>query len=671
MIRTASGILTLLCFFSSYVSAESRIKMPYFFSDNMVLQRQKPVQLWGTAIPKTTFSIAFAGEVRKIKADATGKWKVSFPAKEAGGPYEIKVVSDSSFSFKNILIGDVWLCSGQSNMEWPVSKVFNASYELRKNADLPAIRSFTVSKEISTNPLVNTPKAFWQTCTPENAASLSAVAYFFAKEIHKTQQVPIGIIHTSWGGTNIEPWIGLKSIEQHPDFKELAAKFTQEYKSNKSIELSQEKYLADMQTWMDALQKNDSGFIEKWHSFAYKPDNSWKTLIAPDYWENDDLPDFDGFVWLRKEVTIPKSMAGKPLILNLEILKDYDITYFNGAEIGRNAWQPGRRIYTIPKELVKEGKNVIAIRLENISGPGGFTSRDASQLWLKELVESDTPIIIPLSGEWLFKNTLKVGEYPAKPVDPSGNRKNPSVIYNAMIAPFAALGLKGFLWYQGEANAYDAVQYQKLLPILISDWRTQFNQGELPFIIAQLAGFGALSPNPVESQWAELREAQYAALKIPKTGLAVSIDVGNPYDVHPVYKQQVGQRLAAEARRLCYGEPDLQTSPIYESMQVLEKTIHLKFSFAQNGLKAKEGSLKGFSIAGDDGKFVWAKARIEGNKVIVWHDEITNPKTVRYAWAGSPVESNGANLYNQEGFPASPFRTDNPYEMNQIKNLTP
>ena len=662
MIRITSGILTLFCFFSLYVSAENRIKMPYFFGDNMVLQRQKPIKLWGTAIPKTAFTVTFAGEIKKIKVDAAGKWKVSFPAKEAGGPYEIKVISDSSFSFKNILIGDVWLCSGQSNMEWPVSKVFNAAYEL-KNADFPKIRSFTVSKEISTNPLDNAPKASWQTSTPENTASFSAVAYFFAKEIQKTQHVPIGIIHTSWGGTNIEPWIGLKTLEQHPDFKEVAAKFVSEHKNNKSIELSQQQYLADTQAWMNTLQKIDSGFIGKWHSLTYKPDNQWKTLIAPNYWENNGLPDFDGFVWLRKEVTIPKSMAGKPLILNLEILKDYDITYFNGTEIGRGAWQPGRRIYTIPRELVREGKNLVAVCLENISGPGGFTSRDDSQLWLKELVLSDDPLVIPLSGEWLFKNTLKIGKYPVRPVDPSGNRKKPSVIYNAMIAPFEDLGLKGFLWYQGEANAYDAVQYQKLLPLLISDWRTQFNQGELPFIITQLAGFGTLFQNPVESQWAELREAQAATLKIPKTGLAVSIDVGNPDDVHPVFKQQVGLRMAAEARRLCYGEPDLQTSPIYESMEVVEKTIHLTFRYARNGLQTKEGNLKGFSIAGDDGKFVWAKARIEGNKIIVWHDEITNPKKVRYAWTGSPVESNGANLYNKEGFPASPFRTDSPYEV--------
>jgi sialate O-acetylesterase len=658
MIRIYFGMLILFSVFTSHIALAGGIKMPYFFSDNMVLQRQKPIQLWGTASPKSSFSIDFNGEKKNIKAGSNGDWKVTFPALEAGGPYEIKVMSDSAFSFKNVMIGDVWLCSGQSNMEWPVSKVFNASYELR-NADLPQIRSFTVAREISTNPQNNTTKALWQTCTPENAASFSAVAYFFAKKIYKTQHIPIGIIHTSWGGTFIEPWIGLKSMNEHPDFKELADKFNAKYKGNNSLEMSQQRFAKDSQNWLENLQKADSGFVEKWYSPAYKPVN-WKKLIAPGYWENHGLPDFDGVVWLRKEVNVPASMAGKPLLLNLETLKDYDITYFNGTEIARGTWQPGRRIYTIPKELVKEGKNLISIRLENLSGFGGFTSRDASQLWLKELAESDNPLILPLSGEWFFKGSLPIGAYPTKPADPSENRKNPSVIYNAMIAPFADLGLKGFLWYQGEANASDAAKYKKSLPLLISDWRKQFNQGELPFIIAQLAGFGALTSNPVESNWAELREAQMATLSVPQTGMAVTIDVGNPYDVHPIYKQQVGERMAAEARRMCYGESDLQTSPLYQSMQIEGNMIRLKFKYAGIGLKSKEGALKGFAIAGEDKRFVWAKTKIEGNEVIVWQEGIDQPKHVRYAWAGSPVESNGANLYNNAGYPASPFRTDNP-----------
>jgi sialate O-acetylesterase len=657
MVRIRIGIFILFSVFAGQFALAGGIKMPWFFSDNMVLQRQKPIQFWGTAAPKSSFTIDFNGEKKKVKTEASGNWKVTFSAREAGGPYEINVVSDSSFSFKNVMIGDVWLCSGQSNMEWPVSKVFNASYEL-KNANLPQIRSFTVAREISTNPQSNTTKAFWQISTPENAAAFSAVAYFFAREIYRTQHIPIGIIHTSWGGTFIEPWIGLQSMSEHPDFKELAEKFNAKYMGNNSLELSQQAYASDSQKWMENLQKSDSGFVEKWYSPAYQPKN-WKKLIAPDYWENHGLPDFDGVVWLRKEVNVPASMVGKPLLLNLETFKDHDITYFNGTEIGRGTWQPGRRIYTIPKELVKEGKNLISVRLENLSGLGGFTSRDATQLWLKELVESENPLILPLSGEWLFKSSLSMNAYPAKPADPSENRKNPSVIYNAMIAPFADLGLKGFLWYQGEANASDAAKYKKLLPLLISDWRKQFNQGELPFIIAQLAGFGALTSNPVESNWAELREAQMATLAVPQTGLAVTIDVGNPYDVHPIYKQQVGERMAAEARRICYGENDLQTSPMYESMQIEGNKIRLKFKYAASGLKVKEGTLKGFAIAGEDKKFVWAKTKIEGNEVIVWQDGIDNPKTVRYAWAGSPAESNGANLYNQAGYPASPFRTDN------------
>ena len=649
--------LSLILFCIAQISlAKSGIKLPHFFGDNMVLQREKPIQFWGTANPKTTFTVEFSNEKKKVKTDANGNWKIGFPAKEAGGPYELKIISDSSFSFKNILIGDVWLCSGQSNMEWPVYKAFNAPFELRK-ANNNEIRSFTVPKELSSVPRNNTSEAFWQISTPENTASFSAVAYFFAREIHKSRQIPIGIIHTSWGGTFIEPWIGLKSIEQHPDFSEMAEKFHREMQE-KSIEIRRTEYAVATRTWMDGIEKADAGFAENWYSPAYKPEN-WKTLVAPGYWEEQGLPDFDGIVWLRKEVIVPASMKGKSLMINLETLQDLDVTYFNGTEVGRTTWQPGRRIYTIPGELVKEGKNLIAIRIENLSGFGGFTSKNAIDLRLQELIESDQPLIIPLSGNWLFKSTLKKGGYPDKPSEPA-DRKKPSAIYNAMIAPFADLGLKGFLWYQGEANAAEAAKYQKLLPLLINDWRKQFNQGDLPFIISQLSGLGALNPNPEESHWAEMREAQQSALAIPQTGIAVTMDVGNPYDVHPVYKQQVGERMAAEAKRLCYGEHNLQTSPLYQSMQIQGKNIRIQFKYAANGLSARNGALKGFAIAGSDGKFVWANARIEGNEVVVWKDQISEPKSVRYAWAWSPVESTGANLYNREGFPAAPFRTDSP-----------
>ena len=652
------SLLAICCFLFQTVFAGVGVKLPYFFSENMVLQRQKPIKFWGTAHPKSTFTIEFGGDKKKIETEADGKWRISFPAKEAGGPYQLKIGSDSSFSFKNILIGDVWLCSGQSNMEWTLNRVFNAPYEL-KNANIPEIRSFTVARVISSDPLSNVSDASWQVSTPENAASFSAVAFFFAKEIYKTQHIPIGIIHTSWGGTAIEPWISIKSIEQHPDFKALAAKYISENQGNKEIETSQEAYSKNTQKWMDDFQKTDAGFTEKWYLPTYSPKN-WKTLIAPAYWEDFGLPDFDGIVWLRKEVNVPAQMAGKSLLINLETLKDIDITYFNGKEVGRTSWQPGRRIYVIPGNLVKTGKNLVAIRLENPNGLGGFTSRTASDLRLQELAESNNPLIIPLSGDWLFQNSLKVTAYPPKPTDPSENRRKPSVIYNAMIAPFADLGLKGFLWYQGEANASEAGKYSKLLQLLIEDWRKQFNDPELTFLITQLSAYGALTSNPVESQWAELREAQQSALAVTKTGLAVTCDVGNPYDVHPVYKQQVGDRMAAEARRICYGESNLQTSPLYQSMQVDGKKIKIKFKYAESGLTARNGNLKGFAIAGADGKYVWASARIEGKEVVVWNDQVAEPKSVRYAWANSPFESNGANLYNAEGFPAAPFRTDSP-----------
>lgn len=636
--------------------ARQGVRMPYFFGSDMVLQRQKPIQFWGTAEPKTSFSIGFANQKKTVRADASGKWQAVFPALEAGGPYEIKVISDSSYSFTNVLIGDVWLCSGQSNMQRKAMQTFHSAYELR-NANLPAIRYFAVERQISSTPQTNVTPASWQVCTPENAALFSAVGFFFGRELNQSQQIPIGLINDAWGGTLIEPWISLESITRTPEFKGLADAFLQKKTGSESIEISQQTYARNLAAWTTKTEQLDQGYREGWHLPTYQSTN-WKTLVAPGFWEDQSLPDYDGVVWLRKEINVPAALTGKPLVLNLEVLKDFDITYFNGVEVGRVTWVGGQRVYPIPAKLVKEGKNIIAIRVENNGGPGGFTSRTAADLRLQELIESEQPLVIPLAGDWQIRPSLTTEQYLPKPVEPTENRRLASSIHNAMIAPLATLGLKGILWYQGESNVGKAATYRKLLPLLIQDWRAQFKQGDLPFLIVQLAGHTALTPNPVDHPWAELREAQQAALQVPNTGLAVTIDVGNPYDVHPAYKKEVGQRLAAEAFRLVYGQNDRQTSPLFESMSKEGNSIRLKFRYAKNGLVAKNGPLKGFAIAGSDGKFVWANARISGNDVLVSHDQITNPVAVRYAWTGSPVESNGANLYNKDGFPAAPFRTD-------------
>ncbi len=654
-IRLTIGIVFLSIVFSGNSFSQNAIQLPYFFGDNMVLQRQKPIRIWGTASPQKSFEIEFRGEKKKVKPDGSGKWRTAFQAAEAGGPYEMKFSGDKPFAIKNILIGDVWLCSGQSNMQWEVMSSFNSGYELR-NANLPEIRSFRVEDRLSSTPLANVTQAQWQISTPDNAASFSAVAYFFAKNIHTWEKIPIGIINDSWGGTVIESWTSVESIGTHPDFTEKANQLKAARNTSRSFDTLRTKSNKENWQWQKKVEAIDSGYIEKWYSPDYSP-RGWKTLLAPGYWENQGLKDFDGVVWLRKEVNIPSSMANKNLLVNLEILNQTDHTFFNGVQIGSVQWSLGRRIYPVSKSLVKEGKNLITIRIVNKDGNGGFESKNTADLRIQELVESDNPLIVPLSGEWLYKPTLKVEQLPTTPAQgPDFN--TPSTIYNAMIAPFADLSLKGFLWYQGESNSWRAWQYRSLFPLMIRDWRKQFSQGDLPFLFVQLAGFGPLKEDPAESFWTELRESQTMTLSLPQTGMAVTFDIGNPYDVHPTNKQEVGRRLAMEAEKLVYGKPDLQTSPVYKSMRTEGNKIYLRFTNSDKGLIAKYGDLKGFSIAGADKKFVWAKAAIQGKEVVVWSDMVINPVAVRYAWTESPLESYGANLYNTDEFPASPFRTD-------------
>ena len=641
--------------FSFDIVSQNVIQLPSFLGDNMVLQREKPIKIWGTSKSPKSFFIEFRGEKQKIKPNASGKWQVQFKTAEAGGPFEMKFICERPFSLKNILIGDVWFCSGQSNMEMKVLASFNSGYELR-NANIPEIRSFQVMNNLSSEPLTTILPSKWQISTSENSAGFSAIAYFFAKNIHQNEKVPIGIINDSWGGTTIESWMSLESVGEHPDFKNKVDQLISARYTNQSFDTLLLKSNKAKLEWQKKVESVDSGYIEKWYSPDFIP-QKWDTLIAPGFWENQGLKNFHGVVWLRKDIYIPQSLSNKKLVVNLEILNNTDYTYFNGVQIGSVQWAGGRRIYTVPANLVKEGRNVIVIRLLNSSGEGGFLSKNPVDLRIQEAVESDQPFIVPLSGVWQYKASLSLAQIPPSPTA-GPNHTTPSSIYNAMVAPFADLGLKGFLWYQGESNSWRARQYRSLFPLMIKDWRKQFNQGDLPFLFVQLSGYGALKENPSESFWAELREAQTMALSLPKTGMAVTFDIGNPYDVHPTNKQEAGKRLAMEAEKLVYGKSSIQTSPVYKSMRVTGNKIYLQFSNSANGLVSKDGDLKGFSIAGDDKLFVWAKATVIADEVVVESDRILKPVAVRYAWTASPLESNGANLYNKDGFPASPFRTD-------------
>lgn len=653
----ALALLLILGCAATLSKAGGIVRLSNLFSDDMVLQRQKPIKFYGTASGKAAFEIEFAGKKQKVSADDKGEWEISFPSMEAGGPYKLKVVSDSSFTLKNILVGDIWVCSGQSNMEWVLRRTLNAPYELRK-ANYEGIRFFTVPKNASSFPAENTKAATWKTCTTANAWEFSAVAYFFARSLNERYKVPIGIIHTSWGGTPAESWISHAALVTHPDFKIKADSLLQTYKNGSTIEsLQKQVYMDSSFPYLKKLLAKDKGYIEKWNNNAYS-DAHWKTLVVPGTLDEQGVANYKGSIWLRKHLIVPPAMSGQDLTLIMEKLNERDITYFNGTEVGRVAGFGGKRVYRIPKDLVIKGENIITIRLETFDRPAGFEAKDASIIRLEQMVETGSPTSIPLAGEWKYALGLAEAEYPERPKAALYVSSLPSVLYNGMIAPLERFTIKGFLWYQGENNAGKAFQYKTLFPLLINDWRKQFNQGNLPFIFTQLAGYGQITSEPVDHFWAELREAQLQTLSVPNTGMAVTIDVGDPYDIHPLNKQVVGKRLAVQAMKMVYGETGLNTSPLYQSMKLSGDTIRIKFSNATKGLITKNGTVpKGFVIAGADKKFAWANAKIEGDEIVVWLWKV-KPVAVRYAWTGSPAESNGANVFNKEGFPLSPFRTD-------------
>jgi sialate O-acetylesterase len=497
--------LACLIFLLSLQSAFADVKLPALISDNMILQRHIRIPIWGTADPGEKVTIMFGDQKIAVTADNDGKWIAKLKSMKAGGPFDMTVKGKNEIMLRNILIGDIWVCSGQSNMQWPVGASLNSDKEIAE-AKYPMIRLFSVKLSVSDKPLKDT-EGKWAMCSPETIPNFSAVGYFFGRDLHKSLNIPIGLINASWGGTPAESWTTKETLESDPDYKPILERWQQVVDSYPQ---AQQKYQEQLAQWeKDAQKAKDEG---------------------------------------------------------------------------------------------------------------------------KEEPKKPNPPNPPLNNPWM-----------------------PSGLYNSMISPLTLYAIKGAIWYQGESNADRAYQYRKLFPAMIKDWRKMWDQGDFPFFFVQLANFLATKPEPSESAWAELREAQLMTLSLPKTGMAVIIDIGEAGDIHPKNKQDVGNRLALSALSIAYGRSDDYSGPIYQSMKIVGKKTVLNFLHANSGLVAKgDGKLKGFAIAGSDKKFVWADAQIDGNTVIVWSDQIQEPIAVRYAWADNPE----CNLYNKADLPASPFRTD-------------
>ena len=608
------------------------------------MQRDQPSYIWGWADPKEKITVRFHNQVKKTTADKSGKWKITLDPEAAGGPFQINVAGKNTININNVLIGDVWICSGQSNMEWTLRNSNNAQQEISA-ANYPQIRHFKVPNTVAMEPKDDITGGEWKICSPETAADFTAVGYFFARELVKELNVPVGLLNTSWGGTHSETWTSREAFENSDEFKTMIAGLPKLNFDSiaKQRTAATRKRVEGLQGPLDDIASE----VPSWRT-ATIDDSRWPVMKVPGLWEQQAPGDFDGVVWFRKTFEVSAANAGKEAVIDLSTIDDADETYVNGTRVGVTNGYNIKRKYTIPAGTLKEGRNVIAIKVSDTGGGGGIYG-DAADL--KITVGGNSQ---PLSGDWKYK--VEALNNAGSAVGPNSY---PTLLFNAMVNPLIPFAMKGVIWYQGESNAGRAYQYRQAFPLMISDWRKHWKQGDFPFYFVQLASYNASNGDSRKgSGWAELREAQTMTLQLPNTGMAVTTDIGEPKDIHPRNKQDVGKRLALVALNKTYGRNITSSGPVYQSMKVDGNKVIISFANVGGGLIAKDkyGYLKGFEIAGSDQQFQYAKAMIEGDKVIVYHEGITNPAAVRFGWADDASDN---NLFNKEGLPAVPFRTDN------------
>jgi len=631
---------------------QAKVVLPSVFTDNMVLQQKTDITFYGDATKnkQLTVKTGWNGKEYHTEADGQGKWSLKIPTPAAGGPYEITFSDGKKLQLKNVMIGEVWFCSGQSNMEMPVAgwgKVMNYEQEIAEAA-YPAIRLFQVKKNTSLAPLkeVESTLGGWQECSSATVPEFSALAYFYARALWKELNVPIGVIDCTWGGTPAEAWMNHETLRQVMGFREEMDKLERLGFDPNRME---QAYSEERAHWQSLFTEKDKGMENGklcWTAPSLSEED-WQTISLPGYWEGKRLKDFDGIIWFRRSLEIPAEWAGKPLTLRLGMIDDEDITYFNGVEIARGAGYMTPRTYTIPAKLVKAGKAVLAVRVSDFGGEGGIHGK-AEELY----VEADGKRI-SLAGDWKYRIGLSLKGFPPAPVSPIQSSSYPTVLFNAMVKPWTAFPIKGVIWYQGEANVGRSEQYGDLFPALITDWRRQW-RSNFPFYFVQLANFMESKKIQPNSEWAALREAQTKALKLDQVGMAVTIDIGLADDIHPKNKQEVGRRLALLALAGSYGKNVSSSAPVFQNYIIKGDKMELDFGQKQDGFKIKDTTLKGFTIAGPDRVFYSAEAMVQNGKIIVSSPKVSVPLAARYGWADNP----DCNLYGENGLPVAPFRTD-------------
>lgn len=632
-----SKILIFLFLLVLCPTIHAKVTLPKIFSDNMVLQRETVIHVWGWANAGEKITVNLNKQTVSVITDSNGKWFVKLKSEKANTNLTLKISGENTVEIKNVAVGEVWLCSGQSNMEWTVGQSMNAEQELA-TANNPNIRHIKISKTINGIPQREVNSDGWKVSNPANTKDFSGIGYFFARNIYRELKVPIGLINSSWGGTNIETWISREGFESSNEFKEMIAKMPKldlDTLSKRKVELKTKE--------VEAIQgvKLDSFDVEAFKN-ELLDDSKLPTLNLPEIWEKQSLGEFDGVVWLRKIITLTAEQSQKSAILDLAKIDDNDITFVNGVEVGKTNQWDARRTYKIPNGVVKEGKNLIVVKVTDTGGGGGLWG-DAADL---KLVLGDENV--SLAGSWKFQVESILSK--------TNENAFPSLTYNAMINPLIPYAFRGVLWYQGESNAGRAYQYRTVFPLLINDWRKKWGN-EFPFYFVQLATYSTAGNSNEGSGWAELREAQAMTLKVSKTGMAVTTDVGNPKDIHPTNKQEVGKRLAAIALNRIYKKRMALISPTFKSMKIVGNKAIISFENVGSGLMTpdKDGVVRGFEIAGSNQVFYSATAQIQGKTVVVSSEKVVSPVAVRFGWIG---DASANNLFNQDGFPAVPFRTD-------------
>jgi sialate O-acetylesterase len=623
---------------------KKELRLHGLLRDGMILQRDADAAVWGWAAPGNRVTVRFLGHVYEAEAGADGAWSVTLERHKAGGPYQMEVESGEKIVLRDIYFGDVWLLSGQSNMQLPLTRVKDEYPEDVSGGGNPLLRQFTVPELYDFSAPCDDvqPGGAWETVRPDTVPHFSAAGYFFAKELYRVHHVPVGLIQTAIGGASVAAWMSREALAGDPELLKLTDKFRDgEYVAR----LAAAEEQRDRQ-WFDQLCKDDEGLQPngpKW--FEENVDESgWGTFRLPAYWCDEGVTMKHGAIWFRKKFTLPAELAGKPARLFLGRIVDADFAYVNGSFVGTTAYRYPPRKYDVPAGLLREGENTVAVRVLSFRNRGGFIEGKPYRLIFPDRT-------VELAGEWKYRVGAHAGELP----DRTFLNKIPVGLFNGMFSPVSKYAVKGVLWYQGESDTSEPDGYEDNFVRLITDWRKTLRHSNLPFLYVQLPNYVESESAEAVGKWPLIREAQRRALRLPGTAMAVTIDIGEWNDLHPVDKKDVGVRLALAARKVAYGEIITGTGPLYRSMKIDGNRLIVTFTEIGSGLVSKDGErLRNFEVAGEDGVFFPADAKIMGDSVVLTSGRVASPCAARYAWSDCPRD---INFYNREGLPASPFLT--------------